>query len=207
MRTQIIRSKISDTVANEKRTGKLAALIREFARAQGENLKTAEINDAVAFIQEYVEHVPALLEATALAAQQAGIDGQVMPVLEVVEEYFLNPHDLIPDHLGLGGLMDDAYFALSLIQSISDSYQQMTGSPLIPIDLRPANSSIRVIIGEPLASQLDMGIAAALQVTTIQQGLEQLMAFGGTMPVEDPIWGRASIDDIVNTRLGAMGVV
>jgi uncharacterized membrane protein YkvA (DUF1232 family) len=207
MRTQIIRSKISDTVANEKRTGKLAALIREFARAQGKNLKTAEINDAVAFIQEYVEHVPALLEATALAAQQAGIDGQVMPVLEVVEEYFLNPHDLIPDHLGLGGLMDDAYFALSLIQSISDSYQQMTGSPLIPIDLRPANSSIRVIIGEPLASQLDMGIAAALQVTTIQQGLEQLMAFGGTMPVEDPIWGRASIDDIVNTRLGAMGVV
>lgn len=207
MQMQRIRKIISKAVADEKRTRRLAGIMREIAKIQGKRPKPADINGAVAFIQDYIEHVPVLLESTAAVAKQKGIAGKLMPILKVAEQYFLNPQDVIPDHLGLVGLMDDAYFALSLIQAISDSYRQATACPLLPLNLIPANRAIRVLIGEPFASQLDLGVAATFALPTIQQGLEQLIPFGQTLPVDDPIWGGANIDEIVDARLGAMGVV
>jgi len=207
MQLEEIRKIISKAVADEKRNRRLAGIISEIAKTQGKRPNPADIDGAVAFIRDYIEHVPALLESTATVAEQRGIAGELTPILNVAEQYFLNPQEVIPDHLGLVGLMDDAYFVLRLVQAISDSYRQATGSPLLPLNLIPANLAIRVLIGEPFASQLDLGVAATLALPTIQQGLEQLIPFGGTLPVKDPIWGNASMDEIVSARLGAMGVV
>jgi uncharacterized membrane protein YkvA (DUF1232 family) len=207
MNTGAMRSKIRDAVSHEKSTGTVAKLLRQFAMALGNRPKPAEVKQAVKFIQEYVEHVPAILEAISGAAQQAGLAREVAPILEVAEQYFLNPYDVIPDHLGLLGLMDDAYFALSLIQSISDNYMQRTGQALIPANLTSANRAIRILIGEPQASQLDLGIGATLQAGAIQQWLGRAQLPLVAPPVRDPIWGGATIDEVVDARLGAMGVV
>jgi len=210
MQTQTIRRMITDAVNHEANTGTLSGLVAQFAQSQGLQPSAADIAGVVKLIQEYVEHAPAFLEAAATAAEQAGITGQVMPILEVAEQYFLSPVDVIPDHLGLVGLMDDAYLVHCLIQGISELYQQQTGNPLLPIDTTALNRFMRGLIGEPGASVLDTAVAGTLGMPNIQQALQQLVTnYGPTMSMEgpDPIWGNASIDEIVDARLGAMGVV
>jgi hypothetical protein len=46
-----------------------------------------------------------------------------------------------------------------------------------------------------------------MQSLIIQQVFATLPMLGSSLATPDPIWGNASIDDIVTTRLGAMGVV
>ena len=210
MQTQTIRRMITDAVNHEASTGTLSGLVTQFAQAKGLQPSAADIVGVVKLIQEYVEHAPAFLEAAATAAEQAGITGQVMPLLEVAEQYFLSPLDIIPDHMGLAGLMDDAYLVHMLIQGISQQYQQQTGNPLLEIDTTAANAAIRVLIGEPHASALDAAIGSTLGMPNIQAAIQQLTAnFGPTLDLAggDPIWGNASIDEIVDARLGAMGVI
>jgi hypothetical protein len=68
--------------------------------------------------------------------------------------YFVTPDDIIPDELGLLGLIDDAYLTHCLIQSVSDQYQAQTGFVLMPSDMTKASQIIRSLIGEPQASLL-----------------------------------------------------
>jgi uncharacterized membrane protein YkvA (DUF1232 family) len=207
MNIQRIRQMIGDAVADEERTGGLAGIFRQLANARGVRPKSSDLKQAVRFCREYVEHAPMLLEATASAARKAGISGDVIPVLQVAEEYFYAPDDVIPDHLGLVGLTDDAYLALSLVQAVSDNYRNRAGAPLIGTDLTEANKIMRVIIGEPAATQLDLAVASVLAGPIVQQALTQLGRFGGTLPVADPIWGNASAREIADVQLGAMGIV
>jgi hypothetical protein len=92
---------------------------------------------------------------------------------------------------------------------MSANWQQRSGRPLISLDLAPANRHARLLIGEPFASQLDMRVQQVMGGPSVQSMLEMPMRVGVAMPtfnVPDPIWGNASIDEIVNTRLGAMGI-
>jgi hypothetical protein len=69
------------------------------------------------------------------------------------------------------------------------------------------NQRVRNLIGEPSATLVDTQIAIALAVPAVMAVLEGLESFGGTLVDRDPIWGNASIDDIVDARLGALGIV
>jgi hypothetical protein len=70
---------------------------------------------------------------------------------------------------------------------------------------------MRGLIGEPQASTLDNAITMTLSQSLIRQTMEAIFTSGCFINMNtyapDPIWGNASIDDIVNTRLGAMGVI
>ena len=208
MQTQTIRKMIRKAVAHEFRTGNLEGLVRQYAQSQGHQPSREDIGGVVAFIQQYIEHTPALLDNMAAVAERNGTAGEMMPMLEAAEQYFLSPLDGIPDHLGLWGLTDDAYLAHSLIQALSVTYSQRTGNPLLPVDLAGPNQLIRLLIGEPLASTLDAAGAGVVSATAIQQSTDYICEF--PHPVDlgpDPIWGYASVDEIVDTQLGAMGVV
>jgi uncharacterized membrane protein YkvA (DUF1232 family) len=153
-------------------------------KKQGKKVSKTDVDGAVAFFKQYVEYTPALLEATAAAARQVGISQNVVPILDVIEQYILNPHDMVPDHHGLAGLLDDAYVTLSLIQAISDNYRQMTGSPLVPVDMSEANSTVRVLLGDYVANQLDAQMSMLLQMQTVQQRLQQVVGYGATLPMD-----------------------
>jgi uncharacterized membrane protein YkvA (DUF1232 family) len=200
-----MRRTIAAAIAQEQQSHQLARLLEDFARRQG-NRGDFNVAWTVNFVQQYIEHVPALLEATEAAARQAGLLQQVTPLLEVAEHYWFTSEDLIPDRLGLVGLSDDAYVTLSLVQAISALYAQQVGRPLLTLDLTQANRIVRWLIGEPGASQLDVIVAQALQGPLVQQVMAMLPSLGYTLQTPDPIWGNASIDEIVSTRLGAMGV-
>ncbi len=208
MNTNAIRQQIKEAINHEKQTGTLANIIKNYASLAGANPDQKQISDLVAFITDYIQDVPALLETAQNESTKAGIESDLMPMLSVMEGYFLDPNDLIPDHMGLIGLMDDAYLAHTLLQSVSETYQTKTGAPLISINMAPANQFVRQLIGEPVASQLDAAVISTLQIQAIQGSLQQLMAYGmnSNMMWTDPVWGNTSIDEVVNARLGAMGV-
>ena len=207
---------IASAVDDENRNKRLAQTFINIAKANGKQPRSEDIDGVVTYIRDYIEYVPALLEATVAAAQKAGIAGQVLPILQAAEQYFLNPNDLIPDHLGLLGLMDDAYLTLSLIQAISRSYQQQSGTPLVSVDLSAANNSMRALIGEPLATQLDQGVIRTLQMQQIQQAIRQLTGFGATLPLSSLMHASNlmqsqlnshQMDNWVNTQLGSLGIL
>lgn len=207
-----VRQQIEAAIDDERRLGRFATLARRVAAVRGASPTDAQIGEAVGFVEGYVRHVPFYMEQGFEAATRAGIGGEMRAALEVALQYWQEPNDVIPDHLGLLGILDDAYVSLCLVQALSTDLSRRTGSPLLAQDLTPANQGVRVLIGEPAASLLDQIIANSLGRPGYAGALEQLLAhaaaFGGSpMVVNDPIWGTASVDDIVNARLGAMGVV
>ena len=87
------------------------------------NPSNQEVQNLVNFVHGYVEHVPHYLEQAANAAGQLGLSAELSQMCGELENYWFEANDLIPDHLGLLGLTDDAYASLMLLQSLSDYCQ------------------------------------------------------------------------------------
>ncbi len=202
MQTQRLRQQIAQAIAHEQFTGSAAQMLRRAAAQRGVRPAQSEVGGTVAFIRDYIEKVPDLLEACAAAANQVGISHYAMPILEATQQYFSSPLDVIFDHFGLIGLMDDAYFAQRLLQSISDSYRLWTGRPLLPLDLGPANAVIRQLIGEPQASQLDAAIEATLERASVQRAFRGLTSYANTLPVSAPDWDGDAVRKLLEDSSG-----
>jgi len=208
MRTDEIRQQIRAAIEDERGTSRLRGILVQMANARGRRPTAQDLDGVLAFVRDYVEHVPATLEAIAAAAPRTGDREQWQHLLSAAEQYWFAALDIIPDHVGLTGLLDDAYYVLSLMHGISEGYKERTGTGLLSPNIGPSNLMMRVIIGEPHASMLDAAIAAARQGPALQNLINQLArGLGGPMTVPDPIWGNASIDEIVNARMGALGIV
>jgi uncharacterized membrane protein YkvA (DUF1232 family) len=211
MTLEAVETMITDALADEAKTGRLANALRERAATHGLTPGDQELEQAVRFVQEYVEHVPAYLRDGMEAARVVGREPEMREVLDAATSYWLTPADIIPDRLGLLGIMDDAYYALSLMQAVSDRYEDDTGRPLFARNLQAANASIRNLIGEPAASQIDMFIGTRLNADPMTQMLRALTAMSshrGAFPIpeRESIWGDRSTEDMVKARLGGFGL-
>jgi len=208
MRTAEIRKQIKAAIEDERRTNRMRGILVQMANARGSNPSAEVLDGALAFVRDYIEHVPATIEAIAAAAPKIGDQAQLRQVLAAAEQYWFAALDIIPDHIGLTGLVDDAYYVLSLMHGISEGYRERTGTSLLSPNIGAANVFMRTLIGEPHASLLDASIATAQQGPALQNLINQMIrGIGQPMTVPDPIWGNASIDEIVNARMGAMGFV
>jgi hypothetical protein len=114
------------------------------------------------FVDGYLEQVPELLEAAHVVACEAGIEGQIVPVLKVAEHFFLSPPEVVEGQEGLAGLLDEAYLAHRLIEEVNDRYIGFIGQPLIPLDTTVANLIAHRLIGEFFANQLDEAVQLAV---------------------------------------------
>ena len=169
-----------------------------------------EVQKVINFVNEYIEHAPALMTLIEEAAANYGAQHDVQPILDATEDYFLDPDDTIPDHLGLVGLVDDAYLTHSLMQAISDRYKSQSGKSLLPLEPHEDNAFVRRLIGEPFASMLDEHVAATLGGPTLQQNITQILIVLGQLDLSsgpDPIWGYAHTSGMVDARVGALGVL
>jgi uncharacterized membrane protein YkvA (DUF1232 family)/nucleoside 2-deoxyribosyltransferase len=185
-----MRQLIAGALGHDAFTGELAAGLAQALALRGQFLNPLQLGQCVNDLRNYVRQVPDLLEAIAAAARQAGIFSAVSPMLDTAEQYFLSPVDVIPDHLGLIGLIDDAYLAHSLMQAVSDHHRQITGAPLLSTDLSVANAQVRDLIGEPHASQLDGIVASALQVAPLRDAMRNLVSRPATLSISDEPWSR-----------------
>lgn len=114
------------------------------------------------FVSAYIEQVPEMLQAAQQVAFEAGIEAQIRPVLNVAEQFFLQPPALMNGHEGLEGLLDEAYLAHRLVEEVNDRYIAHLGAPLIPLDTTVANLIAHQLIGEPFANQLDEAVHHAV---------------------------------------------
>jgi uncharacterized membrane protein YkvA (DUF1232 family) len=179
------------------------------AGAEAAKLDERALDGYADVMEQYVRDTVDLLEACSMAANQAGIGALVDPILAVATQYFLQPLDFIPDEAGLYGLLDDAYLARSLIAQVSELYRHRTGVPLVPFDLVPDNVTVRAVIGEPVATQLDRTVAGTLQNAVVQQSLAGLYGHNSTLNGFEHLsatggpgsWGGCVEDEIA--RLGA----
>lgn len=206
-----IERKIERSLQHERAYGVVRQTLRSTVALAGARLSPRDEQQALDFIVEYVRHVPHLLREAQEAASEQGVS-EMDRILQSAVSYWAAEVDLIPDHLGLLGVLDDAYCTLALLQGFSNRCKKATGTALLATDFTVANLAMRGLLGEPAASLLDNHVAQQLGGQDLDQvvaALGELLGSVGPFVAAgpDPIWGNASPSEIANTRLGALGVV
>jgi len=209
MQIERIRARIDEGKIIERQAGVLHRAVVNLARLNGVSVTELEVEKVIEFVAEYIEHAPALMMIIEEAAATTGTQPDVQPILDATEDYFLAPGDIIPDHYGLVGLLDDAYLTHTLMEAISDRFKSQTGKSLLPIEAREINTFIRRLIGEPFVSILDEHVSATLDDLSGEKDINQMVTVLAQMnlsSVPDPIWGNAPVAEITGARIEAIGI-
>lgn len=154
----------------------LAELLGVAADRQGKAVSDQDMERGAEFLCRYIELVPYMMKVAWTAASNVGLEGAMQRILEMVESYWLEGEDIIPDRLGAVGLLDDAYCSLTSMQAVSDHYQLQTGKYLFPDNLTEANRVMRKLIGEPYASDLDRLVISTMQSAGLIDAVKSLAA-------------------------------
>ena len=158
MNTAALRQLIQRAHQHEAATGQLARQLDTQLERLHPSIRLP-VEDAQGvlerFVAAYIDQVPELLDAADAVAREVGIAAQIKPVLQIAEDYFLQPQALLNGHDGLDGLLDEAYLAHRLIEEMNDRYIRQFGQALIPMDTTVANLIAHQLIGEEFANQLD----------------------------------------------------
>ena len=165
MNTAALREQILRAQQHEAETGLLArhlAVQLPHLHATIELAEEDRNSVMKRFVSAYIEQVPDLLDAANEVAREAGIESQIKPVLKIAEQFFAQPPALINGHIGLEGLLDEAYLAHRLVEEVNDLYIKHFKQPLIPLDTTVANLIAHQLIGEQFANQLDEAVHHAV---------------------------------------------
>jgi uncharacterized membrane protein YkvA (DUF1232 family) len=203
-----IRAQIQDAWNEERRRDTFAALIRSQlarrAEASGESSSPQDREQSAQSILEawrvQLDQVPEVIDALAEAATDARVASAVTPILQAVQEYFLDPDDVVPDSHGILGLLDDMYLALSLLQSVSEQCRELTGHALIDVDLTPSIQAVRPLFQGKRITALDARIHAALSRPVMLSSLQGLRSLDQPLAVKNRESGRRHIADTMQTQ-------
>lgn len=208
MQIELIRAQIEEGKSVERQTGMLHKAVVNLAKLNGVRVADLDVEKVIGFVTEYIEHAPAMMMIIEEAAATNGVQPDVQPILDATEEYFFAPEDIIPDHYGLVGLLDDAYLTHTLMEAISDRCKSQTGKSLLPTEAHEINTFIRRLIGEPFVSLLDKHVSATLDGLSEEQNMNQMLVVLAQLnfsSVVDPIWGNLNVTDITGARIEATG--
>jgi uncharacterized membrane protein YkvA (DUF1232 family) len=199
-----IRSLIDEAKVIERETGVLYRAVTELARQNGVRIGALQAGKVIDFVTAYIEQVPALMSAVEDAAAGNGKGTDVRPMLEAIEEFFLAPDDIIPDHFGLAGLLDDAYLAHSLLAEASREIEAQSGKAFLPSEAAGTNLFIRRLIGEPFASMLDEHVARTIEeLGGVQSAGRMLIEFAQVelSSIMDSLRWHARITELTGVRI------
>ena len=208
MRIEQIRAQIEEGKDIERQSGVLRRAIINLAKQNDFSISGPEVRKVVEFVTEYIEYAPALMTNIEEAAAQNDVLADVQPILDASEEYFLSPDDIIPDHYGLVGLLDDAYLTHSLMEAISDRYRSESGKSLLPIEAHELNTFIRRLIGAPFVSILDERVSMTFNDLTVEKNIGRMLGALAQMDlssVRGPEWGDSGVPQITASRIPGTG--
>lgn len=207
MQIERIRAQIEDGKIFERETGILHRSVVNLAKVNDINVTDLDVKKVVGFITEYIEYAPALMMIIEKAAVAKGVQLDVQPILDATEDYFLKTEDIIPDHFGLVGLLDDAYLTHTLMEAISEKYRSQSDKSLLPLEANEINVFVRRLIGEPFASILDGHVSMTLDRLTAEQDINRMLVVLAQMNLSsaaDAIWEDTRVSEIRATRLVAI---
>jgi len=209
MDTAQIQKIISDQFADPKSAGDLQRLLKAVAEQQGVQPNAVELAHGSSFVYNYLEQVPYLLTVAWTSARNVGLETEVASILKMVESYWIEDDDIIPDSLGIFGLLDDAYCSLSSMQTLSDLYRMQSGKHLFPDDLTAANKVMRKIIGEPYTTQLDKIVSNAITEARVEEAVEWLASPEKQQLLDSQatIWNHGPVSQLPVSQLKGLGLV
>ena len=209
MDTVQIQKIISDQFADPQSAKDLQKLLKEVAEQQGAHPNAMELAHGSSFIYNYLEQVPYLLTVAWTSARNVGLETEITSILKMVESYWVEDDDVIPDSIGIFGLLDDAYCSLSSMQSLSDLYRMQSGKHLFPDDLSAANNIMRKIIGEPYISQLDKLVDEAIADARVEEAVKWLASPEKQQLLDSQatIWNHGPVSQLPVSHLKGLGLV
>ena len=186
----------------------LRDLLAVVAERHGRSAQADDLDNGIRFVLGYIKQVPYMIQVARTAASNVGLDDEMEQILKMVQSYWLEGDDIIPDDLGVIGLLDDAYCSLSSLQTVSDHYQLQTGKYLFPDNLSSANSAMRKIIGDPYATDLDRIVITTMQQTGLIEAMRSFASEEKQLNFSNhsTIWnhgpaGNMEIDDLAGLGL------
>jgi uncharacterized membrane protein YkvA (DUF1232 family) len=209
MDTAQIQKIITDQFADPQSAKDLQKLLKEVAKRQGAQPDALELAHGSSFNYNYLEQVPYLLTVAWTSARNVGLETEVTSILKMVESYWIEDDDVIPDNLGIFGLLDDAYCSLCSMQSFSDLYRMQSGKHLFPDDLSAANDIMRKIIGEPYISQLDELVSEAIADARVAEAVKWLASpeKQKLLDSQATIWNHGPVSQLPVSQLKGLGLV
>ncbi len=199
---------IADQFADAKSAIDLRNLLKEIAKREGATPSNIELAQGSNFVYNYIEQVPYVLTVAWTSARTVGLECEVGRILQMVESYWIEADDVIPDSLGIFGLLDDAYCSLSSLQTVSDLYRQQTGKFLFPDDLTSANKVMRKIIGDPYTTQLDDIVRRAITDAHVAEAVKQLTTPEKQTLIDSQatIWNHGPVSELPVSQLKGLGL-
>ncbi len=207
--TSNIEAMIADQRGDPYAESELHDLLAAVAERNGKEAAAEDLQRGTRFVHGYIEQVPYMIKVAWTAACNVGLEAEITQILDMVASYWEQGDDIIPDGLGIIGLLDDAYCSLSSLQAVSDHYQLQTGKYLFPDDLSTANKVMRKIIGEPYASDLDRLVIHTMQETELIEVMkkfsseEKQLAFAH----RSTIWNHGPAGSMDLQELAGLGLV
>jgi len=209
MDTVQIQKIISDQFADPQSVLDLHKLLKVVAERQNANPTAMDLAHGSSFVYNYLEQVPYLLTVAWTSARNVGLETEVTSILKMVESYWIEDDDVIPDSLGIFGLLDDAYCSLSSMQTLSDLYRMQSGKHLFPDDLTAANKVMRKIIGEPYTTELDELVSEAIAEARVKEAVQWLAspAKQKLLSSQATIWNHGPVSQLPVSQLRGLGLV
>lgn len=209
METAQIQKIINDQFADPQSAVDLRKLLIMVSERQGASPSEVELAHGSSFIYNYLEQVPYLLTVAWTSARNVGLETEIKSILQMVESYWLEDDDVIPDSLGIFGLLDDAYCSLSSMQALSDLYRMQSGKHLFPDDLTAANKIMRKIIGEPFTTQLDDIVSKAVTDARVKEAVKLLSSPEKQQLLDSQatIWNHGPVSELPVSQLSGLGLI
>ncbi len=184
-------------------------LLAAVAERQGKSAQVVDLDNGTRFVLGYIKQVPYMMMVAWTAASNVGLEDEMEQILEMVQTYWLEGDDIIPDDLGVIGLLDDAYCSLSSLQAVSDHYQLQTGKYLFPDNLSSANKAMRKIIGEPYASDLDRIVITTMQHTGLIEAMRAFASLEKRLDFSNhsTIWNHGPAGNMETEDLAGLGLL
>jgi uncharacterized membrane protein YkvA (DUF1232 family) len=208
METNSIQKIIADQFDDPRSAVDLQKLLTQVAVSKGANPDEKELAHGLNFIYNYMEQVPYLLTVAWTSARNVGLETEIKSILDMVESYWIEDNDVIPDSLGIIGLLDDAYCSLLSLQTLSDLYRKQTGKFLFPDDLTAANKIMSKIIDEPFITELNAIVSEAVAEANVKDAVK-LMASPEKQKLFDSqatIWNHGPVSKLPVKQLACLGL-
>ncbi len=145
-------------IESAKARGGIEALRKFIAKMLPES-EESEVAEAADVALEIIESIPIFLARARQEAQARKLGSVVNPLLDHAEQYYLQPMDLLPEMtLGLGGLLDDSYLVIRILENLEKGPEAF-----LDWDLDYPARFLRRLIGPSVAQRLDAIAIQAMQ--------------------------------------------
>lgn len=202
-----LNAQIETAVAIEAKHGHLVNYLIDRAAERGATLSDEERRNALELFENYIRSVPELLAAASASAAGTPVEATMAKVMAAAVTYWDEPDDLVPDELGVLGLLDDAYFSLRLLQMVSARLREESGQTLLADDLSALDDVVRDIIGDRLADVLDELVILSLSNAPVDELIATIEEHSGSFALASAqtSFTGLSVAQLVEERLSFAG--